>query len=465
MGLAVARNAEMSNLFLLVVDDEQTTVDVCRDVAAGMGFRTEKALSAETALRVLEEKPIDVVLVDLRLPGEDGLALLKRIKETYGGVEVILMTGHASYDSALEAGKSGVFHYLPKPFRTEELRTQLRSVTEQISLRRENAILREQVQGRPGFGDLVGMTNRMKAVYRLIEKVSRSNCPVLVLGESGTGKELAARAIHFQSERKDRPFVPVDCAGLVPTLVESELFGYVKGAFTGASRSKPGLMETASTGTLFLDEIGELPIDMQVKMLRALQEKEIRPVGGTERIPIDVRVVAATNHDLAAAVRNGTFRQDLYFRLNVVAVKMPPLRERRKDIPYLVHHFLESATEGTRPVGGVSEGAMDRLSRYDWPGNVRELENVIQRAIALGSDPVIGEDDLPSNLQNPPREAPAIPTQDTGVIPLRELEKRAILHAVEEVGGDKMMAARFLGIGKTTLYRKLKEYELEALSQ
>jgi two-component system response regulator HydG len=290
----------------------------------------------------------------------------------------------------------------------------------------------------------------------VIEKVSQHTYPVLILGESGTGKELVARSIHYSGVRQNKPFVPVDCSGLVPTLIESELFGYVKGAFTGAQQSRSGLLETANGGTAFLDEIGDLPIDLQAKLLRAIQEREIRPVGSTERIRIDVRIVAATHRDLEAAIRTGGFRQDLFFRLNVVQLKLPALRERKSDIPLLVNSFLEKFSEPEKPPRIVSEDAMRRLMAYDWPGNVRELENAIERAVAFGSGPILHMADLPSSLQQAAGDSS--PDADE-VVPLDELERRAIVRALRETGGDKLAAARLLGIGKTTLYRKLKTYQ------
>ncbi len=296
----------------------------------------------------------------------------------------------------------------------------------------------------------------------MIEKVSLHQYPVLILGESGTGKELVARSIHFLGERKNRPFTPVDCSALVPTLIESELFGYVKGAFTGAVQAKQGLLEAAQGGTLFLDEIGDLPVDLQAKLLRVLQEREVKPVGSTERRRIDVRIIAATNRDLEAAIRNGSFRQDLYFRLNVVQIKLPPLRERKSDIPLLVTSFLDKFSDPQGPARTISEDAMRRLVAYDWPGNVRELENAIERAVALGSGPIIHVGDLPSSLHYPSSER--VPEKEE-LLPLKELERRAILRTLRETGGDKLAAARMLGIGKTTLYRKLKQYNMEHVEQ
>jgi two-component system response regulator HydG len=282
--------------------------------------------------------------------------------------------------------------------------------------------------------------------------------PVLILGESGTGKELVAKSVHFSGPRSGRPFVPVDCSSLVATLIESELFGYVKGAFTGAQHGKQGLLEAANGGTLFLDEIGDMPVDLQAKLLRALQEREVKPVGSTERRHIDVRIIAATNRDLDSAIKAGSFRQDLYFRLNVVQVKLPPLRERKSDIPLLVFSFLEKFSASQQTSREISEEAMRQLIAYDWPGNVRELENAIERSVALGSGPVLHVADLPTNLQHPTTER--VPEKNE-LLPLEELERRAILRTLREMAGDKLAAARILGIGKTTLYRKLKQYHLE----
>jgi len=345
-----------------------------------------------------------------------------------------------------------------KPFLIEELRSRLERVARAADLQQENRLLREQLRTRPGFGGLIGLSERMQRVYKMIEKVSQHEYPVLILGESGTGKELVARSVHFSGPRKNKPFAPVDCSSLVPTLIESELFGYVKGAFTGAVQAKQGLLEAAQGGTLFLDEIGDMPVDLQAKLLRALQEREVKPVGSTERRHINVRIIAATNRDLEAAIRNGAFRQDLYFRLNVVQVKLPALRDRKNDIPLLVTSFLEKFSDPQGPARAIAEDAMRRLIAYDWPGNVRELENAIERAVALGSGPIVHVADLPSNLQYPSGER--VPEKDE-LLPLEELERRAILRTLRETSGDKLAAARMLGIGKTTLYRKLKQYNVE----
>jgi DNA-binding NtrC family response regulator len=447
---------------VLIVDDEDTARNLCRDVVAESGFRTRTASTTEQALEVLEQYPVDIVLTDLRVPVLGGIELLKHIRETYPQTAVIVLTQYGTIESAVEATRIGAADYVTKPFHVPDLRGKLDRVVRSLEVDQENRVLREQLRTRPGFAGLIGLSPRMQRVYRLIEKVSQHNYPVLILGESGTGKELVARSIHFSGPRHNKPFVPVDCSALVPTLIESELFGYVRGAFTGAVQSKQGLMESAGNGTLFLDEIGDMPVDLQAKLLRALQEKEIKPVGSTDRIAIATRVIAATNRDLDSAVRQGQFRQDLFFRLNVVQIKLPPLRERKTDIPLLVHTFLEKFSEPEGALRTISQDAMARLIAYDWPGNVRELENAIERAVALGSGPILHVGDLPTNLQHGVGDR--MPQNDE-LLPLEELERRAILRALREAGGDKLAAARLLGIGKTTLYRKLKQYDAQSQPQ
>src|SRR6266568_1223731 len=421
-------------MHILIVDDEQAIRETCAAVAEQSGMKAFSVATAEEALELLEHSAIDILLTDLKLPRTNGIELLKLAQEMHPEVAVVVLTQYGTIESAVEVTRMGAADYVTKPFRIEELRS------------------------RPGFGGLIGVSMKMERVYKMIEKVSQHEYPVLILGESGTGKELVARSIHFSGPRKDRPFAPVDCSALVPTLIESELFGYVKGAFTGAMQAKQGLLEAAQGGTLFLDEIGDMPVDLQAKLLRALQEREVKPVGSTERRHINVRIIAATNRDLDAAIRSGSFRQDLYFRLNVVQIKLPPLRDRKSDIPILVTAFLEKFSDPRGSVRTISEDAMRRLIAYDWPGNVRELENAIERAVALGSGPILHVGDLPSNLQYPTSER--APEKDE-ILPLEELERRAILRTLRETGGEKLSAARMLGIGKTTLYRKLKQYHME----
>ena len=443
---------------VLVVDDQTETREVCSSIIQEAGLRPREASTTEQALLILEQQPIDLAILDIRVPALGGMELLKRIREKYPEIPVMMLTQYGTIESAVEAIRLGAVDYITKPFHVDDLRSKLKQFVHSRSLDHENRVLREQLRTRPGFGGLVGVSPPMQKVYRLIEKVSRHNSPVLILGESGTGKELVARSIHFMSVRQDRAFCPVDCSSLVSTLIESELFGYVKGAFTGANASKQGLLEAANGGTLFLDEIGDMPLDLQSKLLRVLQEKEVKPVGSTERISISIRVIAATNRNLDVALRSGAFRQDLFFRLNVVQIKLPPLRERRADIPLLVNTFLDKFSEqDSRPVG-VSEDAMVKLMAYSWPGNVRELENCMEHALTMNSGPFILVTDLPTTIQNqfgenaPEGDADALTS-------LAEMERRSILRALREAGGDKVVAARVLGIGKTTLYRKLKQYE------
>jgi DNA-binding NtrC family response regulator len=448
--------AKSAALSLLIVDDEVITRNLCNDVALEAGLHVYASSTTEQALDILDQYPIDIVVTDLKIPQLGGLELIKRIRAGNPQVSVIVLTQYGTIETAIEATRLGAVDYVTKPFHVEELRSKLERLVRSIELDQENRLLREQLRSRPGFGGLIGVSPRMQRVYKLIEKVAQHSYPVLILGESGTGKELVSRSIHFSGPRSNKPFSPVDCSALVPTLIESELFGYVKGAFTGAQQSKQGLFEAAGEGTLFLDEIGDLPVDLQAKLLRALQEHEVKPVGSNDRVGIRARVIAATNRDLEASIRTGSFRQDLYFRLNVVQIKLPALRDRRVDIPLLVNAFLEKFSDPARPIHTISEEAMRRIMAYDWPGNIRELENAIERAVALGSGPILHVGDLPSNLQYTSTEK--LPEGDE-MVPLEALERRAIFRALRETAGDKLAAARLLGIGKTTLYRKLKQYE------
>ena len=447
-------------LNLLIVDDERSIREACREVALSLGFTTFVADSAEHAFRLLDTQTFDAVLLDLRLPGAGGLEALRRIKERRPESVVIVVTGYGTVQSAVQAMKHGAYDYVTKPFSVDELKLLLERVASHLKLKSENRLLREKVKSKQGFGGIVGRAPEMEKLYRIISKAANSIHPVLILGESGTGKEMVARSIHYSGPFRDKPFVPVDCGSLVPTLIESELFGYVKGAFTGANQSKDGLMAMAEGGTIFLDEVGELPVDLQAKMLRAIQEKEIRPVGSTRRIPINIRILAATNRDLEQAVMQGTFRRDLYFRLNVLSLRIPALRERRQDIPLLIGHFLERMTRTSGLEKMLSDEALKAMLAYDWPGNVRELENCLERTYAFTSGPLIHSTDLPREVAKLPGVEP-VNGNGNGhgrIIPIAELEKQTILSAIAELNGDKLQAARLLGIGKTTLYRKLKDY-------
>jgi DNA-binding NtrC family response regulator len=447
-------------LNLLIIEDEKSVRECCREVARSLGFNVHTAETRDEVYRTLDTSPPDAILLDMRLPGCSGLDLLRDIKRRSPETVAVVMTGFATVQSAVQAMKLGAYDYITKPFNFEELRLELERVTAHLKLTAENRVLREQLRSKQGFGQIVGHSPEMEKLYRIISKAAHSTHPVLVLGESGTGKELVARSIHYAGPFKDKPFIPVDCGSLVPTLIESELFGYVRGAFTGAVRPKEGLLAAAEGGTIFLDEVGELPVDLQSKLLRAIQEKEIRPVGGTRAIPINVRILAATNRDLDTAVMQGTFRRDLYFRLNVLTLRIPPLRERKQDIPLLIGHVLDRINNATQMQHTVGEDALRVMLDYDWPGNVRELENCIERACTTCSLPTIHVTDLPTQLRS--FSLPAQPVDGKPAIseitPLDALEKQAILHAIQMLDGDKLEAARRLGIGKTTLYRKLKEY-------
>jgi two-component system response regulator HydG len=450
-------------LNLLIVDDERSVREACREVALSLGFSAFVADSAEHAYRLLDTQGFDAVLLDLRLPGAGGMEALRRIKERRPEAIVIVVTGYGTVQSAVQAMKNGAYDYVTKPFSMEELKLLLERVASHLKLKSENRILREKVKSKQGFGGIVGRAPEMEKLYRIIAKAANSVHPVLILGESGTGKEMVARSIHYSGPFRDKPFIPVDCGSLVPTLIESELFGHVKGAFTGANQAKDGLMAMAEGGTIFLDEVGELPVDLQAKMLRAIQEKEIRPVGSTRRVAINVRILAATNRDLEQAVMQGAFRRDLYFRLNVLSLRIPPLRERRQDIPLLIAHFLERMARTSAQEKTLSDDALKVLLAYDWPGNVRELENCLERAYAFTSGSVIHLTDLPREIANLP-VAPSSPGNGSAhakIIPMAELEKQTIISAITELNGDKLQAARLLGIGKTTLYRKLKDYATE----
>src|SRR5437588_3740465 len=446
-------------LNLLIVDDERAIREACREVAQSLGYNSFVADSAEHAYRILDSQNIDAILLDLKLPGAGGLEALHQIKERRPDAVVVVVTGYGTVQSAVQAMKNGAYDYVTKPFSMDELKLLLEKVSTHLKLKTANRSLREQIKSRQGFGNMVGRSPEMEKLYRIIAKAAQSSHPVLILGESGTGKEMVARSIHFSGPCADKPFIPVDCGSLVPTLIESELFGYVKGAFTGAMQAKDGLLAIAEGGTVFLDEVGELPVDLQAKLLRAIQEREIRPVGSTKRISINVRVLAATNRDLEHAVAQGTFRRDLYFRLNVLSLKIPPLRERRQDIPLLTGYFLEKLSRASGQERTLNDDAVKALLAYDWPGNVRELENCLERACAFTTGPMIQVADLPSSIHSAPGTIPiGIEGTTTKILPMVELEKQTILNTITQLNGDKLLAARLLGIGKTTLYRKLKEY-------
>jgi len=445
-------------LNLIIVDDERAIREACREVGQSLGFSTFVAESAEHAYRIIDSHGVDIVLLDLKLPGVGGLEALHQIKTRRPDAVIVMVTGYGTVQSAVQAMKNGAYDYFTKPFSLDELKLLLERVAGHLKLKTENCMLREKIKSKQGFGSIIGRSPEMDKLYRIIAKAAQSSHPVLILGESGTGKEMVARSIHFSGAFRDKPFIPVDCGSLLPALIESELFGYVKGAFTGAVNSKDGLLAIAEGGTVFLDEVGELPLDLQAKLLRAIQEKEIRPVGSTRCVPINVRILAATNRDLERAVAQGTFRRDLYFRLNVLSLRIPPLRERRQDIPLLADHFLERLNRGSDQSHKLADDTMKLMLAYDWPGNVRELENCLERGCAFATGPVISVIDLPSSISEDRGNLARSDDRTAKIISMAELEKQTILGTIEQLHGDKLLAARLLGIGKTTLYRKLKEY-------
>jgi two-component system, NtrC family, response regulator AtoC len=450
---------EESRLRFLIVDDEQSIRRLCMTVGQGLNFVCAEAETGEAALESIETAQPDLVVADLKLPNLSGTDLLRKIKQLVPRTEVAIMTGHGSIESAVEAMRHGAYDYIEKPFRVERFRQLLQRMAEKVRLVAENEFLRERVSAESQLDGMIGASANMQDVLRMVSRLKDTRTPVLIAGESGTGKELVARAIHFRGPLAPMPFIAVDCGTLVPTLMESELFGHEKGAFTGALKSKAGLFQAANGGTIFLDEIGELPLEMQAKLLRVLQEREIRPVGSNEKMAVDVRIIAATNRDLEAAYRAGTFRKDLYFRLNVVSVHLPSLRERRSDIPQLVHCFLDRYAPGENIQ--VTPAAMKSFLQYEWPGNVRELENCIARAIALGDHHTIDVGDLPPAVRGSPdvELSPADPS-DISTTALADLERMTILRVFEQAGGDKALAGRMLGISRATLYRKLKRYQI-----
>lgn len=446
----------------LVVDDEESIRRLCMTVAQGLGFTCMEASTGEDALALLEEKPAHIILTDLVMPRMSGLEFLERVRKILPRAEVAVMTGHSSVETAVQAMKLGAYDYISKPFTPlEELRLFLRRMAEKIRLVEENQFLRQRMNAETELHGIVGSSPKIQEVLRMIARLKDTRNPVLITGESGTGKELVARAIHFRGAFANRPFVAVDCGSLVPTLIESELFGYEKGAFTGAMRTKIGLLQSANGGTVFLDEIGELPLELQAKLLRFLQEKEVRPVGSNQKFKVDVRVIAATNRDLEAAYREGDFRKDLYFRLNVITVHLPSLREHRSDIPLLVQWFLDRSSRGSD--AQVTSAAMKRLLEYEWPGNVRELENCVERATALGDGKTIDVGDLPPAIVGglaSTGEVLASQASSLSSNDLEDIERATIQRVFDQVNGDKVVAGKMLGISRATLYRKLKRYNI-----
>jgi two-component system, NtrC family, response regulator AtoC len=448
-----------SQIHILVVDDDEITCNLLEEVLSKEGYGVEKALNGNEAIEKGAKKNYDVVLTDIKMAGADGMEVLHTYRQKSPDTIIVMMTAFGSIETAIGAIKEGAYDYVSKPFKLDEIKLTIRRALEQKRLIEENQLYRQELITKYKLENIVGRSSGMLQVYKTIARVADSRSTVLITGESGTGKELIARAIHFNSSRAAKPFVAVDCGALAETLLESELFGHVRGAFTGAVVNKKGLFEEADGGTCFLDEIGDISAAMQAKLLRVLQEHEIKKVGGTDTIKIDVRIVAATNKNLEELVEEKKFREDLFYRLNVVTIHLPPLRERAEDIPLLADHFLRKYMgENKKNVSQISPEAMEFLLTYGWPGNVRELENVIERSVTLSHRSVILPDDLPRRIRAEKKGdlAQTLPSH----LPLAELEKIYIQKILEEAGGNKKKAADILGIDRRTLYRMAARFGL-----
>ncbi len=445
---------------MLIVDDEQIALRNLEHIMKKEGYEVVGTQSGVNSLKLLENQVFDIVLTDLKMEKVDGMQILKRCKELYPDAEVIMITGYATVASAVETMRKGAYHYIAKPFKLDEVRKVVREAVEKLKLKRENRQLREQLETYQGKVKIITQDANIQRLLDTARQIAPTDCNIVLTGESGTGKELFARYIHFNSTRAEGPFFAINCGAFTEELLGNELFGHEKGAFTGATAMKKGLIEMASKGTLFLDEITEMPQSMQVKLLRVIQEKEVLRVGGTEPVKVDVRFIAATNRDIQDTIKSGQFRQDLYYRLNVVSLHIPPLSERRDDIPLLCYYFLKKyATLMNKEVTEISEEVMTILMNYDFPGNVRELENIIERGVALSNKSRIEVAHLPEDIKEL-----SIRTfrKKEGRIPsLEEQEEAYIKWVLKEVGGNKTLAAQILGIDRVSLWRKLKKYGLE----
>ncbi|QGP91029.1 Regulatory protein AtoC [Neomoorella glycerini] len=455
---------------IMVIDDEEDMLENCRRLLMPLGYEVVTFLNGEQALAVLRHEKPDVILTDLKMPRLDGMAILRAAKDYDPDIMVIFFTAYATIESAVEAIKNGAYDYIPKPFTASQLHLVIERALQQRNLMEENRELRRQLQEHHSFNQLIGKSNAMQHVIRLAIKAARTDASVLIGGESGTGKELLAKAIHASSRRAGKPFIPVDCSSLPPTLLESELFGYEKGSFTGATRTKPGIFELAHTGTLFLDEIGNLDINLQAKLLRVLQEGEVRRIGGTHLIQVDFRLIAATNVDLNKAMQEKTFREDLFYRLNVISLTLPPLRERLEDIPLLTVHFLGKFNiMYDKQVKGISSQTLQLLQNYHWPGNVRELQNVLERAVALTENDFIMPEDLPEQFRSLVRGTGDDEQATMGGSSfaaakkkwIANFERQYLLRLLEQHGGNISEAARTARMDRKTLYRLLAKHNLK----
>ncbi|MDE0144445.1 MAG: sigma-54 dependent transcriptional regulator [Nitrospira sp.] len=448
---------------ILIVDDDQEMRDLLKDILEDHGYPVAVVREGREALDHLERDEYLVVLTDLRMKGMDGTELLHELVQRHPACNTIMMTAFGTVESAVDAMKRGAFDYLTKPIKTDELLVTVEKALREASLRRELAHLRKQVNREYAFDQILGKSKPMREVFDLIRRVADSQANILITGESGTGKELVAKAIHFNSSRKEAPFIPVNCAAIPEQLLESELFGYVKGAFTDARSDKRGLFEEAQGGTLFLDEISEMPMLLQAKLLRAVQEREIRRVGATQSIPVNVRIFAATNLTLAEEVTAKRFREDLYYRLNVIEIRLPPLRDRKEDIPLLCNVLLHKMANAMGKLAmGIAESALGLLIDYHWPGNVRELENVIERAVTLAPGDIVTVEALPATIREANGERRLIEEGSERSLPMEEIERVYIKRILEKTQGNKLQAAQILGIDRKTLYRKLGDMKRSA---
>jgi DNA-binding NtrC family response regulator len=444
------------DLRVLIIDDDHSMCDVLDAELKGRGFDATATTSPEDALRRLSEGDFDVILTDINMHSMSGVDLCRQIVESREQVPVVVMTAYGTMDTAISAIRAGAYDFVTKPFEMEDIALTIERAAKHGALKQEVKRLRHAVDESQKFDDILGTSSAMSRMYELVARVAESETTVLITGESGAGKELVAKALHQRSSRKEGPFVAINCAAMPEPLLESELFGHVRGAFTDARSARQGLFIKASKGTLFLDEIGEMPPGMQAKLLRALQERTVRPVGGDQELPFDARIVAATNRDLETEVAERRFREDLFYRINVVRVHVPPLRARGNDILLLAQHFLRRYQNGAPRVVGIKNGAADKLLSYPWPGNVRELQNCIERAVALAQFDHVGVDDLPDRVREFKGSHIAIESRDPAeLLPMEEVEHRYILRVLEAVGGNKTLAAQVLGFDRRTLYRKL----------
>jgi len=454
---------------ILIIDDEEVLQDVLTQLIQREGHTTFSATTGEEGLRLLGEEEIDLVVLDLMLPGMSGQEVLAEIQRTDPDQVVVVITAYSSIEGAITAMRDGAFHYIPKPFKNEEVLLTINKGLEQRRLATENRSLREQLKQRFGFDNIIGKSQPMQQVFDLITLAAPAKSNILIRGESGTGKELVAKAIHHHSLRAEGPFVTVNSGSMPADLLESNLFGHVKGAFTGAISTKKGLFEMASGGSIFFDEIGNIPLDTQAKLLRVIQEREFMRLGGVETIKADVRIVAATNADLEEAVTDGAFREDLYYRLNVITIPLPPLRKRTEDVPLLANHFLQRyGEENEKPLEVISSGAMALLLDYHWPGNVRELENVIERGVVLSTGDALDESLLPMSVRQPSPMAPPPSSLPTNGVSLKEAvtdyERQLIIKALQATGGVQKRAAEMLQVKPTTLHEMMKRLSISVES-